>query len=145
MKIENNITARGIIFDKDDVILMYRKKRKKGLIKEYYAIPGGHVENNETLEECLIREIEEEFSIKVKVIKYLGRVVRKKKIEEIFYLDWVSGDLKLGGEENEYNNPDNYYEIRRVPLKEIDNISLYIDNNKMIKKALEMRDNNGRC
>ena len=103
MEIRNKITARGIIFDKDDVILMYRKKRKKGLIKEYYAIPGGHLEGNETLEECLIREIKEEFSIDVKVIKYLGRVIRKKKIEEIFYCEWINGNLSLGGEEKEFS------------------------------------------
>ena len=143
MEIKNNITARGIIFDKDDVILMYRKKRKKGLIKEYYAIPGGHIEKGETLEECVVREIQEEFSIRVKIIKYLGKVIRKKKIEEIFYCDWIDGELSLGGEEKENNDENNYYEIRRVPLKEIDNISLHIKNNEMIKKAMELRDNNG--
>lgn len=143
MEIRNNITARGIIFDKDDVILMYRRKRKNGLIKEYYAIPGGHVEDNETLEECVVREIKEEFSINVRVIKYLGRVVRKKKIEEIFYLEWIDGELSLGGEEKEFCNDNDYFEIRRVPIKEIDNISLHIKNNIMIKKALELRDSNG--
>ena len=45
------VTVRGIIIKDNQVILMYR--RKNGV--EYYAIPGGHLENNESNEECLIR------------------------------------------------------------------------------------------
>ena len=49
---------------------MHRKdviKRKD--YQEYYTFPGGGLEENETPQEGVIREIEEEFGIKVKVIK----------------------------------------------------------------------------
>ena len=51
---------------------MHRKdviKRKD--YQEYYTFPGGGLEENETPQEGVIREIEEEFGIKVKVIKKL--------------------------------------------------------------------------
>ena len=73
-----SITARGIITSNNEVILLFRKKKKKKEIKEYYAIPGGHLENNETLEECLIREIKEELSIDVEIIDYLGIVEKNR-------------------------------------------------------------------
>jgi len=132
-------TVRGIILDNDDVILMFRRKRKKGIFQEYYAIPGGHIENNETDEECLKREIKEELNINIEIIDYLGIVEKKKKIDYIYNCKWTNGELLLGGEEKEQNNPNNYYEIRRVNLKDIDNISLYEENLKMIKKAIEKR------
>ena len=138
-----DITARGIIISNNEVILLFRRKKKKKNIKEYYAIPGGHLENNETLEECLKREIKEELSIDVEIIDYLGIVEKKKKIDHIFNCKWIKGNLMLGGEEKEQNNENNYYEIRRININDLDKINLYEENYKMIKKAIEGIDNNG--
>ncbi len=132
------ITARGIIIHDDEVILMYRRKKINGIIKEYYAIPGGHVENGETLEECLIREIKEEFSINIEILDFLGIVNKGEREEHLYLCKWISGNLKLGGEEKEHNNDDNYYEIRRVKIDDINKIELYEENLNIIKKALEI-------
>ncbi len=132
-----SITARGIIISNNEVILLFRKKKKKKEIKEYYAIPGGHLENNETLEECLIREIKEELSIDVEIIDYLGMVEKKNKIDHIFKCKWIKGNLSLGGEEKERNNENNYYEIKRIKIDDLEKINLYHENLLMIKKAIK--------
>ena len=129
------VTVRGIIIKDNQVILMYR--RKNGV--EYYAIPGGHLENNESNEECLIREIKEEFSIDVKVIKLLGKVEKNNKIDYIYSCEWIDGELLLGGEEKIISNSENYYEIRKVNIKDIDKIELYKENLDMIKKVINER------
>lgn len=127
-------TVRGIILDEDNVILLFRRKNNK----EYYAIPGGHIEENETKEECLIREIKEEYSIDVEIEKYLGNVEKGNKVDYIYKCKWVSGSLELGGEEKIRNSEDNYYEIRRIPFKDLDNIDLFKENLDMIKKAISL-------
>jgi len=132
------INGRAIIIDGDEVILMFRRKIKDGVVNEYYAIPGGGKEENESIEECVKREIEEEFSLNVELKDYLGKVEDDKNIGYIYSAKIVSGTLKLGGEELEHNKEENYYEVRKVKLSEIDNINLFEENKELIKKAIEL-------
>lgn len=131
------ISGRAIIIDKDEVILLYRRKLKDGILKEYYAIPGGGKEENETIEECVKREIKEELSLDVEIIKYLDQVEDEKNIGYVYQVKIIGGELKLGGEELEHNNPNNYYEPRRIKLNDIDNIELLEKNRELIKKCME--------
>ena len=133
------INSRAIVFEDDNVLLLFRHKIVDGIIKEYYAIPGGGVELNETLEEAAIRELKEELSIDIEIISYLGKLEEEKCIHHIFNAKKVSGDIKLGGEELEHNNENNYYEIRKININDIDNINLYQENKDFIKKAYQER------
>lgn len=79
--------------------LMHRKnviKRKD--FQEYYTFPGGGLEENETPEEGVIREVKEEFGINIKVIKKLYEIQSDKfNQKEIFFLcRYVSGDFGTG-------------------------------------------------
>lgn len=136
--VPKEITARAVIIHNEEVILLYRHKEKE----EYYALPGGHIELNETKEECLIREIKEELNINIRIISFLGIVEKKEHIDYIYNCEYLSGKLLLGGEEKEQNNPSNYYEIHRIRLQDIDKLPLYPDNLKIIEKALLERNKN---
>ena len=132
------VNGRAIIIDGDEIILMFRRKIKDGKVKEYYAIPGGGKEENETIEECVKREINEEFNLDVEVKEFLGKVEDDKNIGYIYNANIIGGTLKLGGEELEHNNEENYYEVQRVKLSEIDNIDLLEENKALIRKAIEL-------
>ena len=132
------INGRAIIIDGDEVLLMFRRKIKNGLVNEYYAIPGGGKEENETIEECVRREVNEEFNLDVEVKEFLGKVEDDKNIGYIYNAKIIGGTLKLGGEELEHNKEENYYEVRRVKLSEIDNIDLLEENKALIRKAIEL-------
>ena len=131
------INGRAIIIDGDEVILMFRRRIKDRIVKEYYAIPGGGQEENETIEECTKREIKEEFNLDIEVKEQLGIVEDEKNIGYIFNCSIISGTPKLGGEELEHNKEDNYYEVRKVKISDLDKYDILEENKALIRKAYE--------
>ena len=129
------VSGRAVIFDGNDVLLMFRRCLANGAFKEYYAIPGGMQEKNETIEECIIREIKEEFQIDIEIISYLGKVEDVENIGYIYSARKLFGNPVLGGEELDENSTNNYYEIRKVNINDIDSIELLPENRELIKKA----------
>ena len=127
--------ARGITFIDDKVLLLKRVRRDGEKILNYYAIPGGGVEKDETKEEACLREIEEETSIKASINTYLDFEEYEQGVCYYFLTNYLSGIPCLGGEEKIKNSPDNSYEVKLVALKELDNIMIYGIGIDMIKKA----------
>ncbi len=94
------------IIIKDDKILLLRRI-KNG--REYYVFPGGGVEEGEDLENAIIREIEEELSLKIKLEKLLFQINNLGNDEFYFLVKEFSGKPKLGGPEKERMNENNQY------------------------------------
>ena len=130
---EKRVSSRAIIIDDNKLLTMFRRKIKSdGTVKEYYVIPGGGLEEGETLEENVIRELKEEFNVDIEVVKFLGTEVYDETIANYFLCKIVSGTPKLSGEELERMTPENYYEIRYIDLNDIDNYD--INAKDIIKK-----------
>lgn len=121
---EKRISSRAIIIEDGKVLTMFRRKIIDGKLKEYYVIPGGGQENNETLEENVKRELKEECSIEIKILGYLGKEEKDTGIAHFFHCQIIKGTPRLGGEELERMTKENYYEIRYIPLEEIDKIDI---------------------
>ena len=128
-------TARAIIFEDNRLLVFFRRKIKDGKEITYYAIPGGHVEENETTEETVIRELKEEMNLDIELIGYLGKLIDGEREEHYYHAKIVGGKLKFGGEELERNNQDNYYEVRWLDLDNLDNSG--IKSIDLIKKAMK--------
>lgn len=129
---EKRISSRAIIIDDDSVLAIFRRKRKDGVVKEYYVIPGGGLEDGETLEENVIRELKEEISVDIEILGYLGIVEREDTIGHYFHCKITNGTPVLGGEEKDRMSEDNYYEIKWLKLNEIEKYDLSaIDKIKM--------------
>ena len=112
MKKETNklaIRVAGIVPMNGGFVLMHRKNviRNKDY-QEYYTFPGGHLEEGETLEEGVIREIKEEFGINVKVEKKLYELENSRvNMKEYFFLcEYVDGEFGIGDGEEFSNNPE---------------------------------------
>ena len=131
---EKRVSARAIIIEGNKVLTMFRRKKKdNGNYKEYYVLPGGGVEENETLEQTCIRELKEEYNVDIKILGYLGSDERDTTIGHLFHAEIVNGEPTLSGEEANRNSPDNYYEIRRIDLSKLDELD--IDSVDFINKA----------
>jgi len=57
--------VKGALFFEDKMIVFLRDDKPGLLHSNLWDFPGGGREGNETSEECLIREVDEEFSIKL--------------------------------------------------------------------------------
>lgn len=64
------VTSAGGFVVKDNRVLLIK------LVSGKYALPKGHVEVGETIEQAAIREVEEETSVKSRIINYLGDYTR---------------------------------------------------------------------
>lgn len=119
----------GIVPMEDGFAFMHRAGvLKRRDYQEYYTFPGGGLEEGETPEEGVIREIKEEFGINVKVIKKLYEIESKKfDQKELFYLcEYVDGEFGTG-DGPEFNNDPKYIDsgkyipeiIKRENIKDL--------------------------
>jgi len=114
------IRAVAIIVNNEKVLLMHRINNGK----EYHVFPGGGVENGETVEQAVLREVQEETSLKVKIEKLLYHHIYDDDTKQFFYFcRYVSGEPELGDgneardmkESNaNFYNPI-WYEIKGLP------------------------------
>lgn len=122
---DKRVSSRGIIIEDNYVYAMFRRRIKDdGTVKEYYVIPGGGIEDNETLEENVIREMKEEFCVDVKIDGYLGKDEGDDSIAHFFACSIVNGTPCLGGEELERCTESNYYEIRKVLINDLEKVDI---------------------
>ena len=92
--------VRAVLFNENDKIaLMYMPEFIRNNSEDFYVLPGGRVEKNETVEEALKREIFEETGCTFNVINELGyfeiNSIKDKFAGHIYYyLLKVTGDKK---------------------------------------------------
>jgi len=60
----------GVLVWRDKQLLLGKRLADKQEI--CWQFPGGHLENNESVIECAVREVQEETSLKVKSLRHLG-------------------------------------------------------------------------
>lgn len=131
------ISSRAIIIKDNKLLTMFRRRIRNGEKVEYYVIPGGGLEDGETLEQNVIRELLEEMNVKIKVLGYLGSLEDEKTLQHFFHCEIIEGTVKLSGEELDRMTAENYYEPMFVNLnsKEL----LDIHGKEFIEKALNKK------
>ena len=127
-------TVRAVIIEDNKLLVFFRRKLVNNKMITYYALPGGHLEENEILEETVIRELKEEMNVDIKILDYLGMIKVDGVLEYYYNAKIVGGNIEFGGEELERCNENNYYEIRWLKLDELDNSG--IRALELVKKVL---------
>ena len=107
------IKVTAAILIKDGKIII-AKRKAEDYLGDKWEFPGGKIENNETPEQCLKREIKEVFDIDVSVGEHLGSSIYHYdhiSIELLAYRTyWESGSINL----------KDHDEFKWVSLKQLD-------------------------
>ena len=105
------VRVAGIIPMEDGFALMHRTGNKISGILDYHVFPGGGLEEGETLEEGVSREIKEEFGIEVKakekIYEYEFQREGNVQKEYFFLCEYLSGEFGTG-DGPEFNNDPKY-------------------------------------
>jgi 8-oxo-dGTP diphosphatase len=92
------VKVTAAILDKEGRIIIAQRKSSDHLSGKW-EFPGGKVENGETPEECLARELKEEFDIEVAIGEFLGSNVHHYdhiSIELMAYrASWIAGAILM--------------------------------------------------
>jgi len=123
----------GIVFNEEGKLLLMKHKKKTPWYG-YWIIPGGKLEFGESLENCIRREIKEEFGIEIKIEKLVTALVSKESekvkhpIVLIFFLSKaLSNELRI--------KEDEVKEAGWFSLEEIERMNLHEDTLLALEKA----------
>ena len=99
------IIRPSVLLVRDGKILVVRSKYSSG---EFYLLPGGAIEGEETLIETAIREVKEETNYDVEIIKllYLKEWINKERNKNV--LDIIFLGKIVGGKETHLNDVSNH-------------------------------------
>ena len=111
------LTTMCMVYDNDKILVQMRTKKDwPGL-----TFPGGKVKDNETVEECCIRETYEETGLSISNIEFMG-FIEWNNIDEcrhfcfLFKTNSYTGTLKSSDEGNVFFIKEN--EISNYPLSD---------------------------
>ncbi|MNI15219.1 (deoxy)nucleoside triphosphate pyrophosphohydrolase [Sphingobacterium paramultivorum] len=91
----------GIIF-KDDLVLICRRKPEKSL-GGYWEFPGGKVEDGESNEESLLRELIEELNLKVKIKQHFFDTVHQYDNGAIKLISFICETENIASESTDHD------------------------------------------
>ena len=122
---DKRIRAVAILLKDNKILLIHRTREGK----EFWVFPGGGVERNEKMEDAVIREVEEEASIKAEIVKllYTHEYPDTSQEQYFFLCRYVSGTAKLGNfnELQTMKNEDQTYDPKWEKINKIKDILLY--------------------
>ncbi len=121
--------ATAFVYKDNKVLMIFRHKNDN----EYYVLPGGHVEEGETLAYATTRELLEETSIKADFDKKLFSLIDiNGRTHHICLCKYISGVPKLANDSVEVGRASekNIYNPMWVDVKEIKNLTIWPEQTK---------------
>jgi 8-oxo-dGTP diphosphatase len=95
------------LFVKDRAVLLARRSAWRTNYPDRWSFPGGHVEHGESLEEALIRELQEEVGVRPLAFREIGALVEPTPringnvVYHFFKVtEWSGGEPRILGDEH---------------------------------------------
>ena len=117
---EIRIIAHALIYNKDGKCLFIRRSKQNDVLPEIWDIPGGTIEQDESVMNGLSREVAEEVNLKIENIKPLYFLENDDKVKNVHFIkiifkaDLVDSDIRLNPEEH-----DNFVWADRSSVQEL--------------------------
>jgi len=141
--------ATAVIIKNRKILLIRRVKPNA----DYFIFPGGGVEEGESVEEALKREVMEELTLEVKKFKLLFSIKnltvpqmitihKGNRDEHFFQIKEYAGTPEIGGPEKEKMSDDNQYKIVWVSLNKLKELT-NVYPREGVAKLLNILNNTG--
>ncbi len=132
------IACDGVLIENGKVLLV---KRGHAPFKGEWATPGGRIEDNETAEQCLVREMEEEIGLKVEPVKLIGIYSDPKRdprlmIAIAYLIKRVGGDVRAGSDAAEAK----WFDLDKLPPMCTDHPKIVADAKALIRDMEQESD-----
>lgn len=135
---KQRIRSSAIIIRNNKVLLIHRKKPGQ----EYWVFPGGGVEDGETPEQALVREVKEETNLDVKSFKPAFECVFNGDgvMHPFYFCDVNGGKVEIIGEEKDINSENDFYHLEWINISAISDMNVVPTEAKRIilDKALDV-------
>lgn len=124
------VTVDGVVVERSRVVLI---RRLNPPFKGSWALPGGFVDLDETVERAVVREVLEETGLKTKVVRLVGvysnprRDPRRHTISICFLCSRIGGRLKSGSNSKDVG----WFRLDSLP-------KLAFDHSKIINDAVKL-------
>ncbi|MEV5111001.1 NUDIX hydrolase [Bacillus sp. LBA3-1-1.1] len=109
------VRVTGILIEDEKILIVKQKVANRN-----WSLPGGRVENGETLEEAMIREMREETGLEVKIKKLLYVCDKPDASPSLlhitFLLERIEGEITLPSNEFDHNP---IQDVQMVPIKDL--------------------------
>ena len=112
--------ATAIIIRNGKLLLIHRQKPGR----DYYVLPGGGVELEESFEETCIREVKEETGLDVLALRLVSRYITLEKEENYYFTKVTPAEPVLGGAEAERQSPQDSYTFLWVEAAQLESLNL---------------------
>lgn len=121
-----------IFYTQDNKVLLMQRTDDAPIYPGYWSLVGGHMENKETPEETLIREVKEELEINIENYEYFKEYRYTNPVGEMtrhqFIAPLVHGLEQLKNQQKEGQDLDIFSE------NEIKDLKLSEENKKILKE-----------
>lgn len=128
------IDVTAAIIEKDRKFLIAKRKKGKHL-ENKWEFPGGKIEQQETPEECLVRELEEEFGIVTEIAEFIAESLfdyGDRKIRLLGYrVKYISGEFRLNAHDD----------IRWISKNEFIRFDFAEADLPLVEKILALKEN----
>ena len=112
--------ATAIIIRNGKLLLIHRQKPGR----DYYVLPGGGVDLEESFEEACIREVREETGLDVLALRLVSRYITLEKEENYYFTKVTPAEPVLGGAEAERQSPEDSYTFLWVEAAQLESLNL---------------------
>jgi 8-oxo-dGTP diphosphatase len=112
--------ATAIIIRNGKLLLIHRQKPGR----DFYVLPGGGVNLEESFEEACIREVKEETGLDVLDLQLVSRYITLEKEENYYFTTVTPAEPVLGGAEAERQSPEDSYTFLWAEAAQLENLNL---------------------
>lgn len=124
-------TTLCYIEQEEQYLMLYRNKRKKDINRGKWIGVGGHKEENESIEECLLREVYEETGLKLLKYELCGKL--HFYIDDTYEISYLYKSNAFEGKIKECDEG----ELKWIPKKDILSLNLWKGDYLFLDKLLK--------